>query len=140
SDNSNWRDLNVLDVRTNQSRRLLRDTRTGDLVYNAHDDAVWGMRHNNGLSSIVRIPAPFREVKMVYTFPYGTDLFDIDISPDGTQLTGGMTDQSGRQKLVRFRTEKLLQGDAAFDVLHDFEYNTPGNFVFSPDGRFLYGS
>jgi hypothetical protein len=126
SDNTNWRDLNVLDLRTNRSRRLLRDTRTGDLVYNPHDDALWGMRHNN--------------VKLVYSFPYGTDLFDIDISPDGTQLTGGMTDQSGRQKLVRFRTGQLLKADAAFDVLHDFEYSTPGNFVFSPDGKFLYGS
>ena len=25
-------------------------------------------------------------------------------------------------------------------MLYDFEYNSPGNFVYSPDGRFLYGS
>jgi hypothetical protein len=138
--NSNWRDLNVFDLRTRRSRRLLHNVRTGDLAYSAADGALWGTRHNNGLTSLVRIPEPFTEAQALYTLPYGQDLFDIDVSPDGKQLTGGMTDLSGRQKLVRFQVDKLKQGDASFDVLHDFEYNTPGNFVFSPDGRYLYGS
>jgi hypothetical protein len=138
--NANWRDLNVLDLRTGRSRRLLRDIRTGDLAYSAADGALWGTRHHNGLTSVVRIAEPFTQVKVLHTLPYGTDLFDLDVSPDGKQLTGGMTDLSGRQKLVRFHIDRLKQGDPSFDVLHDFEYSTPGNFVFSPDGRYLYGS
>jgi hypothetical protein len=31
-------------------------------------------------------------------------------------------------------------GDDPFETLYDFEYNSPGNFVYSPDGRYLYGS
>ena len=138
--NSNWRDLNVLDLASGSTRRLLRNTRTGDLAYSAADGALWGTRHHNGLTSLVRIADPFTEVAVLHTLPYGTDLFDLDVSPDGKQVTGGMTDLSGRQKLVRFDSAKLKQGDASFDVLHDFEYSTPGNFVYSPDGRYLYGS
>lgn len=140
SDHTNWRDLNVLDLQTGASRRLLRDGRIGDLVYSPADRALWGMRHHNGLSTVVRLTEPFDKPEPLWTPEYGNDLFDIDISPDGRYLTGGMTDLSGRQKLVRFEIAKLKQRDGAFEVLHDFEYNTPGNFVYSPDGRYLYGS
>ena len=27
-----------------------------------------------------------------------------------------------------------------FEMLYDFEYNSPGNFVYSPDGRYLYSA
>ena len=59
-------------------------------------------------------------------------------------MTGAISDVSGRQKLVRFRIDDLRKGETkgeiAFETLYDFEYNSPGNFVYSPDGRYLYGS
>jgi hypothetical protein len=140
TDNNDWRDLNVYDVETHRARRLLRDIRTGDLAFDSQDGAIWGVRHDNGISSLVEIPAPYREFKGRHDFEYGTDVFDIDVSPDGQYLTGSVADLSGKQKLVRFSIDKLRQGDASFEVLYDFQYNTPGNFVYSPDGRYLYGS
>jgi hypothetical protein len=140
TDNTNWRELNVLDLHTNRSQRLLTNTRVGDLVYNPVDRAIWGMRHHNGQSTIVRIPEPFTTVEELSTFAYGSDLFDIDVSPDGRYLSGSMSNMSGQQKLVRYETASLKQKQSAFEVLHDFDYATPGNFVFSPDGRYLYGS
>lgn len=140
TDNNNWRDLNVFDVRTRHARRLLKDIRAGDLAFDASDRSIWGVRHDNGLSSLVYIPSPYTEFKVAHEFEYGSDFFDIDVSPDGKHLTGAIADLSGRQKLVRFDTDKLRRGDASFEVLYDFEYNSPGNFVYSPDGRYLYGS
>ncbi len=140
TDNNDMRDLNVYDVETHHSARLLKDVRAGDLAFDAADSSLWGVRHNNGLSSLVEFPAPYKEVKNSHDFDYGTDLFDIDVSPDGQYLTGAQADVSGRQKLVRFRIDQLRKGDASFEVLYDFEYNSPGNFVYSPDGRYLYGS
>jgi hypothetical protein len=98
------------------------------------------MRHNNGQSTIVRIPEPFTTVEELSTFPYGSDLFDIDVSPDGRYLSGSMSNMSGQQKLVRYETANLKQKQSAFEVLHDFDHATPGNFVFSPDGRYMHGS
>jgi hypothetical protein len=140
TDNNQWRDLRVYDVDTRRSRVLLKDTRTGDLAYDAADQSIWGVRHNNGLSSLVNIPAPYTAVKVMQEFEYGSDIFDIDVSPDGRYLTGALADTAGRQKLVRFETEKLRAGDATYEVLYNFEFNSPGMFVHSPDGRRLYGS
>jgi WD40-like Beta Propeller Repeat len=140
SDNKNWRDLNVYDLNAHRATRLMKDTRTGDLTYNTQDQSLWGMRHNGGLSSLVRIKAPYTKLETIHTFPYGTDFFDLDLSPDGKDLTGAISNLSGEQKLVDFRLENLLKGDTSYEVLHDFAYNSPENFVHSPDGRYLYGS
>ena len=140
TDNNDWRDLNEYDVDTHRSRRLIRDNRTGDLAFDAADGSLWGVRHDNGRSFVVEIPAPYGKTETRREFDYGEDIFDIDISPDGIHLTGAVTDVSGKQKLVRFKIDDLRKGDAKYEVLYDFEYNSPGNFVHSPDGRFLYGS
>jgi hypothetical protein len=140
SDNNDLRDLNVYDVETHHSERLLKDIRTGDLAFDAADGSLWGVRHNNGVSTLVEFPAPYKETKAGHDFDYGTDVFDIDVSPDGQFLTGAISDVSGQQKLVRFRIEDLRKGETTFETLYDFQYNSPGNFVYSPDGRYLYGS
>src|SRR5262249_52420213 len=62
SDNNDWRDLNVYDVDTHDSKRLLKDCRTGDLAFDGQDKSLWGVRHENGLSSLVEIPAPHTEL------------------------------------------------------------------------------
>lgn len=134
------RTLNVFDLKTRKSRVLSRHLRTGDLVFDAKDGSLWGMLHNNGLSSIVRLEAPFQILKVLYTLPYASDLSDLDISPDGEQLSGALVDDTGTQKLVRFRTSDLLARRTSPEVLQDFGFNSPGSFVFSPDGKFLYGS
>ncbi len=144
TDNNDLRDLNVYDVDTHHSRRLQKDIRTGDLAFDATGGTLWGVRHKDGLSSLVEIPAPYTDGKVNHEFEYGTDVFDIDVSPDGKFLTSAISDVSGRQKLVRFRIEDLRKGESkgeiSFETLYDFEYNSPGNFVYSPDGRYLYGS
>jgi hypothetical protein len=140
TDNNAWRGLNVYDVDSHRSRLLLKGIRTGDLAFDTADGSVWGVRHNNGLSSLVVVPAPYKEMRPAHEFEYGSDIFDIDVSPDGRYLTGALADVAGRQKLVRFDTEKLRRGDASYEVLYDFEFNSPGSFVHSPDGRFLFGS
>ena len=141
TDNNDMRDLNVYDVETHHAARLSKDVRTGDLAFDAADRSIWGVRHDNGLSALVEFQPPYKEVTVRRDFDYGDDIFDIDVSPDGRFLTGAISDVSGKQKLVRFRIEDLRKGPAApFEVLYDFEYNSPGNFVFSPDGRYLFGS
>jgi len=98
------------------------------------------VRHLNGLSIIVETVAPYHEVTHRFQFPYGTDVFDLNISPDGKWMSGMLADTSGRQKLVRFSLEKLRAGDGTFDTVHDFEFSTGGGFTFSADGSKLYGT
>ena len=140
SDNYEWRDLNVIDVDTGASRRLQRDARIGDLAFDPTSRALWGVRHFNGLSTLVRMPDPWTEWNQMRTFDYGDDLYDIDVSPDGRWLTGALTHVDGTQELVRFDTADLIAGDAKPEELFDFAESAASNFVFDPSGRYLYGS
>jgi len=140
TDNNYWRDLNVYDLRTGETQLLAKDVRAGDLAFNRADGSLWAVRHHNGLTTLIRFQPPYRFFSGVYTFPYGNDLFDIDISPDGRWLTGALADISGRQQLVRFELAELQAGKAESATIYDFEFSSPANFVFSPDGRYLVGT
>jgi hypothetical protein len=134
------RTLNVFNLKTRERTLLGSRLRVGDLVYNRKDGSLWGVMHNNGLSSIVRMEPPFRSPKVLYTLPYASDFFNLDLSPDGTQLTGALTDESGTQRLVRYQTADLLAGKTTHEILYDFQFDSPDSFAFSPDGRYLFGS
>ncbi len=142
TNNADWRHLVALDLETGRFEVLLRDVRIGDLVFNPADRSLWGVRHDNGFSTLVRIPPPYDEWNQIHTFlDYGVDLFDLDVSPDGSILIGAMSDISGRQRLVKMDVAALLEGDATHEVLVDeFGAWPPSNFVFSPDGQYLFGS
>jgi hypothetical protein len=140
TDNADWRNLCALDLATRRSRVLLRNARIGDLAFDAADRSLWGVRHDNGFSTLVRLPPPYREWNQIQTLPYGTDLFDLDISPDGATLIASMSEISGGQKLVRMVIAALRAKQGSPEVLDDFGDWPPSNFVFSPDGKYLFGS
>jgi len=135
-----WRDLNELDLNTGRHRELLKNVRTGDLAVSAADQSIWGIQHHNGISSLVRFPKPYTSWQTVMALDYGRDIFDIDVSPDGKTVSASLIEASGDQQLVSLDVDKLLKGDSTFHVLHTFENNSPENFSFSPDGRYLFGT
>ncbi len=140
TDNNNWRDLRAIDVKTGKNRLVLKDARIGDLVFNRADKSLWGVQRASGLSTLVRIEAPYKTWLPVYSWTYGRDMYDLDISPDGKHLTAALTEPTGKQSLIMIDIEKLLQGQQQYETLYDFEYSSPENFVFTPDGRFLIGT
>jgi hypothetical protein len=138
-----WRDIHAVNVDTGKSRELLKNPRIGDLAFDRGDKSLWGVRHHNGLSTLVRIAPPYDSwdlISEVLVLPFGKDLFDIDISPDGRYLTGSIIEVTGRQRLVRMEIAKLVAGESPYEVLYEFADNSPANFVYSQDGRFLYGT
>jgi hypothetical protein len=142
TDNSrSWRDLNAVDVATGRHRLLLANNRTGDLAFCRRDRSLWGVQHHNGRSRLVRLLPPYDDWLEVMVLPYGKDLFDLDVSPDGRALSGTLAEISGRQWLIRLDVQKLLAGEKnAIEFLHEFQNSSLANFVFSRDGRRLYGT
>ncbi len=138
--NNAWRDLCAVDLRTGEKRILLETARIGDLAFNQADSSLWGIRSSLGLSTLVRIPYPYQEWNQVLTFPYGHEVYDLSLAPDGAALVASRTEVNGRQKLIQMDTKKLLAGDSSFAVIYDFEFSSPESFTFSADGRYLYGS
>lgn len=140
ADNYAWRDVMAIDRRTGKSRTLLRDARIGEIVFNRSDRSLWGVRHLNGYAALVRIPFPYDEWNLVHSFPYGNTLYDLDISSDGTYLSGSFGDVEGHQSVKVHRVADLLDDNMTPYRQFDFGDAIPEGFVFSTDDRFLFGS
>ena len=140
TDNNALRDIMSLNVTSGEEKLLLKDARIGEIVFNRVDRSLWGVRHSNGLATLVRIPHPYTEWNQVHTFAYGVVPFDLDISPDGRLISASTSEVNGDQFLRVWELEKVRAGNLAPLREHRFGQSVPESFVFSPDGRYLYGS
>lgn len=140
TDNNDLRSLYSLDINSGDAKLLLKEERIGDIVFNQTDKSLWGIRHFNGQSTLVRIPFPYSEWNQIYTFNYGEDLYNIDLSKDGKSLSGAVAEINGQQLLIKMNVDSLLSDKHSFDTLFNFENTIPANFIFSDDGQYLYGT
>jgi hypothetical protein len=140
TDNTEYRDLRYLDPATHKSRTLMKDARIGDLAFNQSDESIWGVRHFNGIATLVRVAPPYNSWNQVHSWPYGEVAYDLDVSPDGRMLSASVGEINGKHSLQIFLTEDLLAGKIAPIAHFDFGDSLPLDFVFSPDGKYVYGS
>jgi hypothetical protein len=140
NDNTAYRDLMALDLKTGEERMLLEDARIGELAFNAADRSLWGVRHANGLAALVRIPYPYTQWTQIHLFEYDQVPYDLDISPDGRRLSASMSEVDGDQYVRVWEIADILAGNAKPISQFRFGQSVPESFVFSRDGRFLYGS
>lgn len=140
-DNYAFRDIVEVDVDTGRKRMLIRDARIGDLVINPRDKSLWGIRHQNGFATIVRLPPPYGGFNQIHTFPYGQTPFDLDISPDGSLVSASLGEIDGKQSVRVWRMDALESGAGAEEVARlDLAPSTPEGFIFAPDGKSLVGT
>ena len=140
ADNLAFRDLMAVDVDSGKERMLLEDARIGDIVYDRTDRSIWGLRHLNGYVSLVQIPYPYDEWRLVYDWPYGQVAYELDVSPDGRLLSMSLGEIDGSQHLKVFHIEDLREKRAVPIAEYDFSPAVPEGFVFTSDSRYLYGS
>jgi hypothetical protein len=140
TDNQAYRDLLAFDLRSGESRVLIKDARIGELVFDSTSGALWGVRHLNGLATLVRVEPPFEAWSQVHTFPYGETLYDLDVSPDGSRLSASVGEVSGEQTLRVYEVAELRAGRVQPVARKSFGSAAPEGFVFEPDGRMLVGS
>ncbi len=139
-DNNAFRDLKQVVVATGETKMLLRDCRVGDLAFDRADKSIWGVRHLNGVDTLVRI-GPNRDfANQVITFDYGHVVTDLDISPDGTLLSASVGEINGSQRIVIYRTADLLAGNPVEVSSLVLGQSVPEGGVFSPDGKYLYAT
>ncbi len=140
-DNKAFRDLMVVDVDTGKKRMLLRDSRIGDLAFNPHDKSIWGIRHQNGFATIVRVPPPYAGFNQIHTFDYGITPFDLDVSPDGSLIAASYGEIDGTQSVRVWKTQSFAEGNGPEEVARlVLPPSTPEGFTFSPDSKSLYGT
>ena len=131
TDNNAMRDLVRLDPLTGATEVLQKDARIGDLAFNHSDKSLWGIRHLNGFCTIVRIPAPYTSWEQIITLPYGTIVYDLDVSPDGTRLSASFGEITGKQDVRVLNIEALKKGETTPEARFDFAQSVPNGFTFS---------
>src|SRR6185503_19969439 len=140
-DNYAFRDLMAVNVDTGRKRMLLKDARIGDMVINPVDKSMWGIRHQNGFATIVRIPAPYKSFNQVHSFKYGQIPFDIDISPDGSLLSASYGELNGDQSVRVWKLASLSTDAEPEEVARlSLPPSVPEGFTFAPDGKTMYGT
>ena len=151
TDNNSNRDLNSYNLKTGESIMLLKNFHTGDLTFNKSDQSLWGVRHLNGYNTLVRIPKfnsenpndYYTQWEQKYTLPYGHDIFDIDVSPDGSKLSAAVADYYGNQYLNIYDIETLdneNKDGIVYNEVFNFEVSSPQSFRYTEDGKYLMGS
>ncbi len=140
SDNLALRDLMAVDVKTGESRMLLEDARIGEMAFNPVDRSLIGVRHALGFAVLVRVPYPYTDWQPLFTFPYESVPYDLDVSADGKLLSASMSEVSADQYLRVWKMEDVLKGDLTPLSEFRFGQSVPESFVFTRDGKYLYGS
>ena len=136
-----YREINAIDVDTGKKRRLLTDARIGDLAFNKADKSLWGIRHQNGFVTLVRIPPPYASFNQIKTFRYGEILFDLDVSPDGELVSASYGTVDGKQSVKVWKRSDLEQGNADEPVATlSLSPSVPEMFTFTPDSKALLGN
>jgi len=140
TDNLGLRNLISIDVDSGRQQVLLKAARIGQIAFNPADRSLMGVRHEDGLATLVRIAYPYDGWQVVHRFPYGVVPSELDISADGRLLSASITDVGGDQFLRVWTLASLLGGD--IEPLSEFRFgqSAPESFVFTKDGRYLYGS
>ena len=140
NNNHAMRDLMALDAKTGEQRMLIQGARVGELAFNPADRSLMGVQHLNGLARLVRIPPPYNQWFVLHEFPYGVVPSDLDISADGRQLSASVSEVNSDQFVRVWNLDQVLAGNMSPTSEFRFGQSVPESFVFSRDGRYLYGS
>jgi hypothetical protein len=138
--NNKYRSLVRVDAASGKKETVMPFTRTGDLVFNPADRSIWGVRLDNGYSTLVKIPEPYEEILPMFVAPFGQAVFDLDISSDGKHLSASLSGIGGEQEVVLFEISSLEAGSRDYRTVHKLDDNTLTQFKFSPDNRYLIGT
>jgi hypothetical protein len=138
--NNKHRNLVEVDVHSEKKKVLNPMTRTGILVFNPADQCLWGVRHDNGYSVLVKMPEPYNQVIPIYTAPFGKALFDLSISNKGDKLIASLSGIKGEQSIILFNIQDLDEGKTRFRTVYSLEENTLTQFKFSNDDQYIIGT
>ena len=113
TDNGSWRDLMRLKPKTHARGMLQKDARIGDLAFNRADKIALGhppvqrcLHAGPDDGAVPRMGAAS------YSWPYGTVVYDLDVSPDGTRVSASFGEVTGKQDVrVMADAAALDRGD-----------------------------
>ena len=140
TNNAKMRGLEIYDLAQKKVVKKKPFQRISNIVYDNAHDCLYGLFSNAGTQSIVRLDRDLENPEVIYAFPFGVSVGDIDVSHDGRWLSLTRQGDNGEQTLMLFNTEELAQALFKPVELVTWEEANLGQFRFSLDDRCLIGS
>ena len=138
--NGRMRGLRVYDLQKKRVVKKLDYQRVNNIVYDNASDCMYGLFSNGGTQSIVRYDRNLENPEIIYAFPFGVSVSDMDVSHDGKLLSMTKQGDNGEHTLLLFRTEDLANALYKYEELLTWEDSNLSQFRFSLDDRYLIGS
>ena len=140
SNNAKMRGLEVYDLHKKKVVKKKKFQRVNNIVYDNAGDCLYGLFSNGGTQSIIRMDKDLENAEIIYAFPFGESVFDMDISHDGQWLSLIRQGDNGEHTLMLFNTRELAQALFKPVELLTWEDANLGQFRFSLDDKYLIGS
>ena len=140
TNNAKMRGLAAYDIQRKKVVKQKKFQRINNIVYDNAHDCLYGLFSNGGTQSIVRLDRDLENPEVIYGFPFGVSVFDVDVSHDGKWLSLTRQGDNGEHTLLMFNTEELAQAIFKPVELLTWSDTNLGQFRFSLDDRYLIGS
>ena len=140
NNNAKIRGMEIYDLQKRKVVKKLPYQRINNIVYDNSGDCLYGLFSNGGTQSIVRDDANLENPEIIYAFPFGVSVSDLDVSHDGKLLSLTRQGDNGEHTLLLFNTEELAVANFHVEELVTWEDSNLGQFRFSLDDRYLIGS
>ena len=138
--NQKMRGLQVYDLDRGKTIKRKNYQRVGNIVYDNTNDCLYGLFSNGGIHSIVRYDKDLEKPEVIYSFPFGVSIFDIDVSHDGTLLSLTRSGNNGEQTLMLLDLKQIEKAVFKPIELVTWRDANLGQFRFSLDDSHLIGS
>jgi len=138
--NSKLRGIRVYDLNKKKMVKKLNYQRCSELVYDNVGDCLYCIYTNQGKVYLCKYDSNLENKTLLYSFPFGLSVFDLDISHNGKYLTATTSGDKGEQSLIRFELEDLHNAKMSYETLYSFEDSNLGQFRFAPGDSTMVGS
>jgi hypothetical protein len=137
NNNQLYRDIWVVDVKTEKKKLLFENCRVGHLTVSPETHELWGIRHGGGVAALVSSAFPYESLKEHIYFEVGDEVHGTAISPSGKILATVLHKANGDQSIVLTERENILFGrPVTYTVVTD--QGSPENPSWGPDDKTLY--
>jgi len=138
--NQIYRGLRAIDLKSGKVIFRSNFRRLGNLVYDNANDCMYALQTKGGIISLVRLEKDLMSTRVLYIFPFGTEVFDIDVSHSGEMLSASISGDNGEHSLILFNLKDLESANHSYRTLVTLDNCNLNGFRFSLDDSQLLGS
>lgn len=137
--NGKVRGLVVYDINRQKIIKRMKYQRMYDLCYDNVNDCLYGLLTNQGLCYLVKYDSSLKNRSVIFTFPFGVSVSDLDVSHDGKHIIAAVQGKSGEHSLIMFDMDNIEEAAMGYRTLYSIDDSNLSQFRFSADDNKLVG-